>query len=80
MIAEDVNLTELLNSNLALIRLKHKAGVLPDLEMELKMYDSNILNINWDWHPEDNITDFKREQYPVPDEIVNTSKPESNSP
>jgi hypothetical protein len=72
-IPEEVNLVEALNRSESVITLEHKQGTLPKLNLTLRIFEDGILNVKWNWleqFPKD-----KRVHYPVPDDIVDTSRP-----
>lgn len=61
-----------LNSPEATMRLIHKAGVLPDLNLTVRMFSEGIVNVKWTWL---NTTNGKRQHPEIPDILVNSSKP-----
>ena len=54
------------------MRLIHRIGILPDLNITLKVFDEGIINVRWTW-PNDQ--DAKRKQFEIPETVVNTSRP-----
>jgi hypothetical protein len=53
------------------MRLIHKIGALPDLNITLRVFDEGIINVRWTW-PQ-NQTE-KRQHFEIPDVVVNTSR------
>jgi hypothetical protein len=53
------------------MRLIHKAGILPDLNFTVRMFDEGIVNVKWTWL---NATNDKRQHPEVPDILVDTSR------
>jgi hypothetical protein len=67
-----------LNAKEASIPLKHSAGLLPDLTLNLRMWDTNIINVKWTW-TEQPAPAGKRQHFEVPSSILDTSKPLSQT-
>ena len=53
------------------MRLIHKAGLLPDLNLTLRVYDEGIVNVRWTWMSPG--TNNSRKQFEIPEVLVNTS-------
>jgi hypothetical protein len=53
------------------MKLIHKAGILPDLNFTVRMFDEGIVNVKWTWL---NATNGKRQHAEVPDILVDTSR------
>jgi hypothetical protein len=58
------------------MRLMHKIGVLPDINITLRVFDEGIINVKWTW-PQD--TTGKRRHFEIPETVVNTSRPSRGS-
>ena len=53
------------------MRLIHKKGILPDLNLTLRVYDEGIVNVRWTWmNPGVNNS---RMHYEIPEVLVNTT-------
>jgi|LauGreDrversion4_2_1035121.scaffolds.fasta_scaffold38232_7 hypothetical protein len=71
-IAPEINLEKALLEPSATLRLIHKGGILPDINFTVRMFDEGIVNVHWTWA---STTNGKRQHPPVPDLLVDTSRP-----
>ena len=69
--APETQLDKMLVQPSATMRLIHKAGILPDLNFTVRMFDEGIVNVKWTWL---NATNGKRQHPEVPDILVDTSR------
>lgn len=74
MIPQEFDIASVLSSNEGSIPLVHKAGVLPDLNLTLRIFEDGILNVKWTWNT-DKLPSGKRRHFEVPHDIVDTSRP-----
>ena len=70
-LAPETQLDKILGQPSATMRLIHKAGILPDLNFTVRMFDEGIVNVKWTWL---NATNGKRQHPDVPDILVDTSR------
>ena len=68
----DTAFAEALSKPEVSMRLIHKMGALPDLNITLKVFDEGIINVRWTW-PLD--TTGKRRHVEIPETVVNTTRP-----
>ena len=72
------DLNKLLVQPSASMILIHKGGILPDLNLTVRMFDEGIVNVKWTWA---NSTNGRRQHPEIPEILVNTSRssPESQA-
>jgi hypothetical protein len=72
-LAPDTVLEKLLVKPSATMQLIHKGGVLPDLNLTVRIFDEGIINVKWTWW--DTANNKVRHHPEIPKLIVDTTRP-----